>query len=136
MRVQSLNEIMEMDHVIYVDENGVVSESVSGVYAPEIHLEAFWDSYEDAHVYPEHERDMVAHVEQQGWTVFNRRVSHGVHLGPIIDSCYFIGGELEEIIRGETGYWVACPVEIEHPDDEDGSTGQGAGWVLAHRVAD
>jgi hypothetical protein len=128
---KSLNDIMEFDHVIQVLEDGTILDEVEGVWAPEIHSDAEWDEYGDAHVSDANERDLVTYVRTQGWDLFQGRVSHGVSLGPVIDSSYFIGGSLEERIRETPGYWVAVTVDVQ-PDDEDAES-QPHGWALAHR---
>lgn len=133
----NLQEIMKSDHVVRILDDGTVDNpgNVPHVRVPEAILDARWDEHGDPHVYPDHEKGFVERMSREGWDVFQGRVSHGVHLGPVIHDSYYIGGSLEEIIRETPGFWVSVVVDMIR-EDERGNHRIPAGWALLHREAD
>lgn len=130
---RTLDQIMEVDHVIEIDGSGnVVMDRAPGIYGPEIHMEADWNEHGEASVLEHHRRDMIAYVARQGWEVITPDVV-SMPKDPIIDQAYYVGGHLEQMIRETPGFWVVCAVEVEQPGDENGETREAVGWLLAHR---
>lgn len=149
----SLDALMQMDHVIRVDDDGLVHDDVQGVYAPEINME----TTDDGSILAEHDAALIADLERAGWTAETGWTGqYGNHKGdPVMHTSEFIGGRLAEHIVGTPGYWVACMVEVDSevcPNDSpictlsvpcatclDGSgeerERETAGWVILHRDA-
>lgn len=134
----TLNEQMTIDHVVRILADGTVASGYQkGVYAPEIYCD-YSGAFADAQILDEHERDMIANVESQGWALETGWTGQYSYNGVIMHASEFIGGRLEEHIRETPGYWVALAVEI-HPNEDDPEYDNGngesdaAGWVLAYR---
>lgn len=147
----TLDSLMEIDHVIRVDGDGLVYNDAQGVYAPEINV----DTDDDGQILKEHEDAFRTSMEEQGWTVEYgwSGQNSGRYNGPFMHTSEFIGGGLAEHILSTPGYWVACAVDVdseECPNDSptcklsdpcvlcyDG-TGEDreqepAGWVVLHK---
>jgi hypothetical protein len=149
---ESLDSLMQMDHVIRVDESGLVHDDVWGVYAPEISIGTADDGIS---ILDEHEQQLIKDMAREGWAVESgwSGQNSGLYDGPIMHDSEFIGGHLAEHVIGTPGYWVACAVDVdsvECPNDSPACTlsnpcatctdGTGndrererAGWVLLHR---
>lgn len=149
----ALNKIMEIDHVIRVLEGGAIDPHPEPtVYAPEICL----DTDNDGQVLPEHEADMIATVERQGWTL--ERGWSGQYMtgnSPNMHDSEFVGGRLAEHVLDHPGYWVAVALNVEShecPNESDACTltskceqcrddtgaqreSVSAGWALAFHEA-
>lgn len=102
-----LNNLMEIDHVIAVHEDGTVTDAPAGVYAPER---------------LEHGEGPDGKVDPYGmlgdWTLITTGYSgQDRYSGPIMHNSEFIGGRLAEDILAEPGYYVA--LACYWPDDED-----------------
>ena len=146
----SLDALMQADHVIRVDDYGMVHDDARGVYAPEINMQT-----DDAgQILAEHDAALIADLERQGWAAetgwTGQYGSHGSD--PIMHASEFIGGDLAEHIVGTPGYWVACAVDVDSEecpnaserctlsapcDDCFDGTGddrkrEAVGWVLLH----
>lgn len=120
---QSLNSIMEMDHVVRVREDGVVENKVPGFHAPEVIL----DCDNDGQVLKEHEREMIRCADHQGWTLLTGWTMQSMSWGsPLMHASESVGGALEEHIRGNPGLYV-CTVPSMMDDR------QCDGWVIAFR---
>lgn len=134
-----LNNLMTIDHVVYVREDGTVTddrEITKDVYAPEVSCE-YDGPFADAQISDAQERDMIDFVKgDSGWDLVTGW-SRGGGLA-LMHPSEFIGGALAHHVRATPGYWVACVVEL-HPRETDpeynGGDGESeaAGWVLAHR---
>jgi hypothetical protein len=120
---QTLNEIMQFDHVIRVNADGTIDESVPGVHAPEFDVE----TDEDGQILDEHERAMIEEVRRQGWELLTGWTGQYAYSGPIMHASEFVGGGLEQHIRETPGLY--CCVTIETDDDHD----EAAGWAIAFR---
>lgn len=149
----TLDSLMESDHVIRIDADGLVHDDVRNVYAPEINM----STDDDGQILQEHDDALIADLERQGWTVETGWTGqYGNHAkNPVMHTSEFIGGGLAEHILSTPGYWVACAVYVdseECPNDSptcklsdpcviccDGS-GEArerdcAGWAVMHREA-
>jgi hypothetical protein len=125
----SLDSLMQMDHVIRVDGDGLVHDDVGGVYAPEVAC----GTDKDGQILAVHERGMIDYLKRQGWDP-ERGWSgqQGTTMDDVImHTSEFIGGSLAEHILDTPGYWVACTVPVEDKDGTD-----VAGWVLVYREID
>lgn len=117
----SLNSLMQMDHVIRVDSGGLVWEDVTGVWAPEFYV----DVDDDGQVMSDGIEDMHAQIERQGWEAVR---GWSVGAGAIMHESQFVGAGLAEHIIETPGLWVACVVHtIEDRDDNT------AGWIVLHQ---
>lgn len=120
---QTLNDLMQIDHVVRVREGGAIDDDVIGVWAPEFSV----STDEDGQILADHERDMIADVERQGWTLlrgWTRQYMAGNT--PTMHESEYIGGALEEHIRETPGLYCAVAVETG-PDDN------APGWAVAYR---
>lgn len=61
----TLDSLMESDHVIRIDADGLVHDDVRNVYAPEINM----STDDDGQILQEHDDALIADLERQGWTV-------------------------------------------------------------------
>lgn len=120
---QTLNDIMEPDHVIRVDEGGTISDNVPGVWAPEFQVGV----NEDGQILDEHEKEMIEEVRRQGWELLSGWTGQHMYAGPIMHPSEFVGGRLEEHIRETPGFY--CVIVVETDDDDD----EPAGWAIAYR---
>lgn len=115
----NLNETMSFDHVIRV-RDGVVEDMNPGspgyVYAPEL----YWGGGE-----PD--------LTPQNWTLLTGYSGQYRYSGPIMHESEFIGGQLEQDILAQDGYYVA--VVCYDLDLEDGEDDKIAGWAVAYREA-
>lgn len=147
----TFNDLMQMDHVIRVGEDGLVYDDAHGVYAPEINVE----TDDDGQILKEYEDVFKADVERQGWEVESgwSGQDSGKYNGPFMHESEFIGGGLAEHILSTPGYWTVCAVYVaseECPNESPTCTlsdpcvicydGTGkdrdqdyAGWVVLHR---
>lgn len=130
-RDDTLNSLMQVDHVILVDENGMVRDDVRGVHAPEVDCGTDFDGQ----ILPVHERGMVDYLERQGWSPASGWSSQQGTKGDevIMHVSEFVGGNLAEHIVSTPGYWVVCSVEVEDPDTGERDYENPAGWVVMHR---
>ena len=110
----SLNEIMEMDHVIQVLPDGSISDDEMDIYAPNAY------GSQDGPEFSADEWSAIGSSSQQGG-------------GHIMHNSEFIGRGLWELMREQPGFYVAVPVHWSDfwadEDDEEGWTTEG--WVLA-----
>lgn len=128
----TLQEMMEMNQVVEIGRDGTARKIPYGEspHIPEIDLQADWDECGDPHTTNRHEREFVHAMHASGWDVFQGLVTHGVYLGPVIHPSYYIGGSLEEIIRGRPGLWVQVPVDMYPPGEGEPTS---AGWAILYR---
>lgn len=126
-----LNAKMTIDHVVYVSEDGTVTDA-NRAYAPEVNCD-YSGPFDEAQILDEHERDMIESLKSQGWSVENGWSGQYRYSGPIMHASEYIGGNLAEHVLQTPGLWVAVSVEL-HPEDEDAES-ESAGWLLLHREA-
>lgn len=135
-----LNSFMQIDHVVYVREDGTVTddrEITRGMYAPSVSCE-YDGPFVDAQISDDQERDMYASVKSDsGWELLSGW-SRGGGLY-IMHPSEYVGGALAEHIRETPGYWVVVTVELNpqenDPEYNDGNgESESAGWALAYRA--
>jgi hypothetical protein len=116
----SLNDIMELDHVIHVAEDGTITERApegdqSWPYAPEL----LALSSEDGSHLPDTDPDLQRQAADAGWTLETGWTGQHGYRGPCMHPSEYIGGGIERHIRETPGYWVAVVVEEEDPESSD-----------------
>jgi hypothetical protein len=104
----TLNEIMEFDHVIRVHADGTVTAE-EGTYAPELHTS------DDGEIY----------VFEEGWTLLTGYSGQDRYSGPGMHPSEYIGGRMATDILSTPGVYVAV-YSIE--DDDDPGV-----WAVAKR---
>ncbi|MDE8647579.1 hypothetical protein [Rhodococcus qingshengii] len=117
----SLNDQMELGHVIEVTAKGEILDSYDAYV--ESSVEQPLDSNGDAIGEPE---------PPSGWTFLRGFSGQQSYSGPVLHTSEFVAGGLEKHIRENPGLYVALSVEATE-DGEDEST--GVGWVVAHKPA-
>jgi len=144
----TLDSLMQPDHVILVHEDGTVSDKGLGVYAPEVNV----DTDGDGQILAEHETAMVDSLRSEGWEPEGGwSGQQGTKADDVImHVSEFIGGRLAEHILSTPGYWVACAVDVDSLDCPEGVKGctlddrcehcedngrerEPAGWVVMHK---
>ena len=124
---QTLNEIMEFDHIIHVDWNGEVTETnltnkgVS-IYAPDV-------SFVDA---PRGEDDINIDDYTGQWEALKGFTGQYSYNGPIMHPSEYVGGGLEKYIRATPGYYVVCIVTDPDESEDDDLVG----WVILYKEDD
>lgn len=116
----TLNSIMEFDHVIYVHEDGSLSEPPN-VWAPELHAVSDLDGQHTAQTDP----DLHMQARMQGWTLLTGWSGQFRYSGPCMHQSEYVGGRLAEHVLSTPGFWVV--VVVTEDDDEASS------WAIAHR---
>ena len=117
---QPLNDLMDIDHVITVDEGGHVTEP-QGIYAPELEMEVDGDGQ----ILDEHEADYKAEAARQGWELLEGFTGQHAYRGPVMHPSEYVGGRLADHIRETPGTYVVIVVRC--------SDGEDAGWAVAYR---
>lgn len=135
----TLNSVMEFDHVIRVLPGGAVLDRVEGVYSPE-RLEMEVDG--DGQSIHADDSDIKGQAAAAGWKLLQGYTGQYSYSGPVMHSSEFIGGRMARDILGTPGYYVA--VVIEAPcnysgetecDIETGCDCEPAGWAVAFKPA-
>lgn len=123
----TLNAVMEFDHVIEVHADGTVSEP-TGIYAPDTYF------YVDANGYatPDADDELRADVAREGWTLLDGFSGQYRYAGPVMHAAEYIGGGMARHILSTPGIYVACTVECI--GEEGGMEEEPAGWVVAVRA--
>jgi hypothetical protein len=121
---QSLNSIMEFDHVIRVNEDGSVSDE-NDVYAPDIYIE----TDDDGQILDEHERAYIADANDQGWDLMTGYTDQSGYSGPIMHPSEFIGEDMADDILESPGIYVVIEVS-----SIDGGDSDPIGWAVAYRA--
>lgn len=124
MDIDDLNGIMELDHVIRVNADGTITESPTGIYAPEIYV----DLDQDGQILNPAEKAMIEYVESQEWDLMTGYSQQYSYSGPIMHPSEYIGGDMARDILETPGLYVA--VEVISPDDTD----DPIGWVVARKL--
>lgn len=106
----TLNSVMEFDHVIRVHPDGTVSDEW-GVFAPELY---------DGKLSPD-----------TGWTLLTGYSSQDRYSGPVMHNSESIGGGMATAILSDPGVYVAIAASWT-PDDDSEDTIEG--WAVARMV--
>lgn len=101
----TLNDVMQFDHVIRVRDDGTV-ENVADVYAPELY---------------------DGELLSEDWTLLTGYTGQYGYRGPIMHNSEFIGGRLADDILSTPGVYVAL---VNEPSDGDEDP---EGWAVARR---
>lgn len=127
MNTQTLNDLMQIDHVIRVNADGSIDEP-TGVYAPELSI----GCDDDGQISEEDDQDMIDYAQQVGWTLLTGWTGQEGYRGPLMHASEYVGGALEQHIRDTPGLWVATAI---YTDDDSNGDNDLAGWVLAYRAS-
>lgn len=129
--MQTLDDLMEPDHVIQVHENGSITEP-KGIWAPEIYVTAD----KDGQILAADEKAMIEHVKSQNWELLTGYTGQQSYNGPLMHASEYIGGGLETAIRSTPGFYVALVVDIlgDQDDDSEPVESVNAGWAVAYRA--
>jgi hypothetical protein len=133
--MNSLNSVLEFEHVIRVRADGtVIQTGESGVWAPEVCVELD----DDGQILDVAESAMVEAVESAGWELMTGYSRQSGYAGPIMHSCEYVGGDMEQDILERPGLYVVVEVTGLHPDPESEAGGYDApvGWVVARRLVE
>jgi hypothetical protein len=124
MREREMNDIMELGHVIRIEPDCSITDSVPGVYAPELLMSV----HDGGQILADDERDYIDQAERQGWSLERGWTNQERYAGVVMHASEYIGGGLEDHIRETPGLWVAISVETDDSDEN------AAGWALAYRA--
>jgi hypothetical protein len=128
----SLNNVMEFDHVIHVAEDGTVTDGYD-LLAPSLYMEVDADG-QSVHA---DDADIIQDAKSYGWKLLTGFTGQYGYHGPVMYSSEFISGGLARAILETPGYYVAVTVECQGPEAEDGEEPeelQPAGWAIAYRT--
>lgn len=128
----TLNDLMEFDHVIRVSADGTVSDGIDGVWAPEVTMT-------ESDPRNPHVGSMVG--MSVPWSLLNGYSGQYGYAGPIMHASEVIGGGLADDILSMPGLYVAVTVECvdaceECTNGDDCQCDRVAGWAIAHVPAD
>lgn len=129
-RKRALEDIMEIDHVIRVNPDGTITESVPGVYAPDLLMATADDDC--GSILAGHEADYIAQAERQGWCLERGWTGQYGYSGLAMHPSEYIGGDLEEHILKTPGLWVAITIETDRSVGDD-DPDEPVGWAVAYR---
>lgn len=122
----TLNDVMPLDHVIRVHEDGTVSHP-RGEYAPEL------VNVLDAEGYslPDSDAELHRQARADGWELETGWTGQYGYNGPGMHESEYVGGYLADHILAAPGLWVAVPIiDLGHDDETSSITS----WALAHRA--
>lgn len=122
--MKTLDQLMEMDHVIQVHADGSVTDAPANVHGPEVTVETDDDGQ---YIGTRDERGRLTwniHVDGDGWTLLKGYAADDG--SELLHSGQRIEGDLAEAILATPGYYVATVVA---DDDEPES------WCVAFKEA-
>lgn len=119
---EDLNEIMEFDHPVTVDADGIVTDA-EDAYAPELIMPVD----EDGQALLSADEHLKAQAGDAGWTLLTGWTGQYGYRGPVMHPSEFVGGRLAEHIIANPGTYVVTAVETDDGDEEP------AGWAIAYR---
>jgi hypothetical protein len=117
---RDLNDLMQVDHVVLVREDGTVADAPSSIYAPDIYVGHTGNGKEY----------VLVQAHQNDWSVeygWSRQYNYA---GPVMHPSEFIGGDVADHIMETPGLWAAVvPHDMDADDLSDG-------WVLCFKESD
>lgn len=129
-REQSLDDLMQIDHVVRVHPDGTVTDRIKGVYAPMLDMSCLDDDC--GSILKEHEDDYRRQAQAQNWDLmFGYSGQQGGAHSFNMHQSEFIGGRMERDIRERPGLYVALAIEV-YPEGAEES--ESAGWCVAYRL--
>lgn len=113
---RTLNDIMDMDHVIRVHADGSITEP-DGVYAPEVY---------------------DGEVEGGEWSLLTGYSRQDHYSGPGMHDSEYVGGGLADHIIETPGYYVvvACVWQCTDGCEEECAESHTEGWAVAFKEAE
>lgn len=121
-----LNDRMDFDHVIRVDNRGIVTEP--GGYAPELVM--FVD--EDGQALPDSDEQLREQAKSAGWRLLEGWTGQYRYHGPVMHPSEYVGGRLAEHILETPGEYVVTEVTAL-AEDEEADSDEPAGWAICFR---
>lgn len=118
----NLNDVMEMDHVIQVHEDGTVTEPDTDYFEPEV-----WTSDADQL------NPTVSNMRGARWELLNGFSGQWMYRGPIMHPSEYIGGGLADHILTTPGIYVAVVVTDADVDTDSGED-NAVGWAVARLI--
>ena len=111
----TLNSVMDFDHVIRVHKDGTVTDAPD-VWAPEMH---------------DGELEAYDHIPNQpvGWSLMTGYTGQDSYYGPCMHASEFIGGDMARDILSAPGYYVAL---VDYPSDDT----EPESWAVAYILTD
>jgi hypothetical protein len=106
----NLNDFMRFERVIWVHEDGSVTDAPKGVYAPDVY-----------------ENFSGKTVAEGDWTLLSGYSGQYCYSGPVMHPSEYIGGRLADAILAQPGYYVALVIT------EDSDDRPAVGWAIAYR---
>lgn len=129
----ALDDATDLDHVIRVQDDGLVLLSVPDVYAPELYLALTADG---ADPLPGAWEALAASVTDQGWATVGRSGQQGG--GPWMHTSEYVGGGLADEILQTPGTYVAVEIrglrDCEPDGDESALEDEPIGWAMLCQV--
>jgi hypothetical protein len=123
---ESLNDLMQFEHVVYSDGAGNVTDILpTRVWAPEVYLELDDDGQSLSE---------PVMSSREPWKLLSGFTGQHGYRGALMHPSEYIGGGLERYIRDTAGYFVAVVID-GLPTGEDDET-ELCGWGVAHISAD
>lgn len=107
-----LDDIMSLDHVVEVHDDGTVTDGPAGIYAPTVTDER---------------------PDDCRWTLLNGYSGQYRYSGPIMHNSEFIGGRMADDILSTPGIYVAVAAQWSPDDDDDDydTPDTVEGWAVA-----
>lgn len=103
--MSTLNDVMEIDHVIQVHADGSITDAPSGIWAPSLY---------------------DGEVDDARWVLMKGYSGQYNYSGPIMHDSEYIGGRMEQDIREAPGFYVALANTYLENDVLEG-------WAVAFR---
>jgi hypothetical protein len=145
-QTHSLDDVMEIDHVIRSNGDGTVSEVEGRPYAPEVCNEMIEDLGFDRRG-----RRGWALRGSEPWALLYNFTGQDSYNGPVMHDSESIGGGLARAIKEEPGYYAAVAVYTIEPEEgcefcESETANEGhpcpcdvhniVGWAVAYQPLD
>lgn len=109
--MSTLNDVMEIDHVIQVHPDGSITDAPDDIWAPSMY---------------------DGETDDERWTLMNGYSGQHAYSGPIMHDSEFIGGRMEQDIREAPGFYVALANTYFGAHEKDDVM---EGWGVAFRAA-
>lgn len=132
MQTQTLNDIMEFDHVVRIESGNATDRMPDGERIPLYAPECFHNGWgEGKHIEP-----------GTGWTLLEGYTGQYGYRGPVMHASEYIGEgcTLERDILAQDGFYVVIACEVLECDETCEPSGpdcpgghEPAGWCIAYR---
>lgn len=124
---ETLDKVMEFDHVIRVHADGTVSDGYHDRFnSPELVMDVDEDGQDVSG-----DDELRRQAKAYGWELITGFSGQQSYSGPVMNSSEYVGGGLARHILETPGYWVITSVECTGPDPD--AYEEPAGWAIAYR---